>query len=105
MDEEFIPNFWVSYKKPENLSSKWFWVRDVLDIDTLLEAYYILYPKSTKIKESIHYVSLSVQDIELIDWWYDTLIDKEAFSIIWRPSICDPEEKEKYNSLLGLDTD
>ena len=60
MDEEFIPNFWVSYKKPENVSSKWFWVRDVLDIDTLLEAYYILYPKSTKIKESMHYVSLSV---------------------------------------------
>lgn len=104
MDEDFIPNFWVSYKKPENLSDKWFWVKDVLDIDTLLEAYYILYPESIRIKESTHYISLPVQDVELIDWWYDTLDDKEAFSIIWRPSICDPEEEERHNSLLGFDT-
>lgn len=101
MDEEFIHNFWVSSERPENLPNNWFWVKDVFDIDALLEAYYLLYPNSTKIRESMHYISLPYRDIELIDWWYESLNDKKDFCIIWRPSICDPvEEDKKY--LLGL---
>lgn len=103
MDEEFIHNFWVSSERPENLPNNWFWVKNIFDVNTLLKTYYILYPNSTKIRESMHYISFPSQYFEIINWWYEDLNDdKEAFCIIWRPSICDPvKEDEKY--LLGFD--
>lgn len=103
MDEEFIPNFWVSSEKPKNLSDKWFWVEDVEDIVTLVDAYYILFPESNVLHESECYISLPIYEFNFYDWWLPYIAEKGNFILIWRPSICDPIEEDNDDYYLDFD--
>lgn len=70
---------------------------------TLLDAYNILYPESNQLNEVEHYISLSIRELDFYDWWFPYVAERGKFTLIWRPSICDPIDEDNEDYFLGFD--